>query len=376
MAPKANACRRCLLPTGKLHVRLDDAGICNYCRHWDATKSSLLSHEEHRPLLVDRLGRYGERFHYDAAVGLSGGKDSAYVLHRLVSSYEANVLSVTFDNGCLSDSAWENVREIVRASGVDHFVYKPDWEAFRTFYRAALRRLGDPCVACSVGGYILSVRGCRDLRIPYFIHGRSPMQLFRSWRPGTRDPSVSILRSNLRPHSCHMLRRQYGAMRRRMRLLLLYLVPNGRLRRRIFHELFGSGTAAEDVVPEFLSFFLFEPYDEQEILRYLAEAPVGYRSRPERVLLGHDDCLIHDACAFLYEQQHGFNRVLPEVAWMLREGLMGQEKASEIIAANTPSEDAVEASIGHLLDRLDMPRSEFDAIVCGLRRKRGPLPFA
>ena len=145
MSRKLTRCRRCLLPAGKFHVRLDESGLCNYCRHWDTTKGSLLDFERHRPLLVDRLKRYQGRFHYDAAVGLSGGKDSAYVLHRLTSAYGANVLSITFDNGFLTDYAWHNIGEIVRASGIDHFVYRPDWEAYREFYRTALLKLGDPC---------------------------------------------------------------------------------------------------------------------------------------------------------------------------------------------------------------------------------------
>jgi len=327
-------------------------------------------------LLVERLERFRDRFHYDAAVGRSGGKDSAYVLHRLVSDYEANVLSITFDNGFLTDHAWDNVRTIARSSGVDHLVYRPDWTAYREFYRATLRKLGDPCVACSVGGYILSVRGCRDLRIPFFIHGRSPMQIFRNWYPGTRDPGVAIFRSNLEPHSFDALRKHYEALMRRMRLLLLYLVPNATLRRRIFAELFSSGFRRWDVVPEFLAFFLFEPYDEAKIVRQLETFHIGYHRPDNHALLGHGDCLIHDVCAYLYEQQHGVNRVLPDVACMLRQGAIAQEEAHRILAANTPSEEDIEISIGHLPERLEMTRPEFDTIVGRLNRKHAKLPFA
>ena len=375
MNPEHTHCRRCLLPAGRLHVRLDRSGLCNYCRHWDETKADLLDFERHRPLLIDRLGSYRGRFHYDAAVGLSGGKDSAYVLHRVTSTYGANVLAITFDNGFFTDYAWRNIREISRASGVDHFVYRPDWEAYREFYRGTLRRLGDPCIACSIGGYILSIRGCRDLRIPFFIHGRSPMQMFRHWYPGTQDPGVAILRSNLAEHSFAALRKQYNALIRRMRLLLLYLVPNPGLRRRIVRELFGSGLGDRNLVPEFLAFFLFEPYDETAIVTRLEELDAGYRRPENHAVLGHGDCLIHDACAYLYERHHGLNRVLPDVAAMLREGAISQEEAREILAANTPSEEEVEVSVNHLLERLEMPRAEFDAVVARLNRKSGKTPF-
>ena len=368
-------CRRCLLPAGMFHVRLDESGLCNYCRYWDETKGFLFDFERHRPLLVDRLKRYRGRFHYDAAVGLSGGKDSTYVLHRLTSAYDANVVAVTFDNGFLSEYAQSNIQAITRASGVDHFIYKPDWKAYRAFYSATLRKLADPCIACSIGGYVLSVRGCRDLRIPFFVHGRSPMQMFRHWYPGTRDLGIGPLRRNLAEHSPSALRKDYRAIARRMRLLLLYLIRDVRIRRRILRELFGAGFRGTAVTPEFLAFFLFEPYDEVEIVRHLEALDAGYRRPQRHTVLGHGDCLIHDVSAYLYEQHHGVSRVLPEVAAMLRQGAITQEEAREIIAANKPSEEEVEVSIGHLLRRLEMPRAEFDQTVQRFRRKRGRMPF-
>ena len=368
-------CRRCLLPAGRYQVRLDASGLCNYCRHWDETEAAILDIERNHPRFVERLRRFRGRFHYDAAVGLSGGKDSAYVLHRLTSAYGANVMAITFDNGFLTDHAWHNIRAISHAAGVDHIVYRPDWEAYRAFYRAALRRLGDPCVACSIGGYILSVRGCTDLRIPFFVHGRSPMQMLRRWVPGTRDLSVRVLRRNLKEQSIRGLRSDYRSIAFRMRLALTWLVPDPRLRRRILRELFGGGLGDRHMVPEFLAFFLFEPYDETKIVEHLEDLDVGYRRPEGHTILGHGDCLIHDVCADLYERQHGISRVLPDVAVMLRRGIVTQEEAREIIAANSPSEEDVERSTGHLLERLEMPRSEFDAIVDRLTRKRARLPF-
>ena len=367
-------CRRCLLPAGKFHVELDASGLCNYCRHWDETKAQMLDFDALRPLLVDRLERFRGRFHYDAAIGMSGGKDSTYVLHRLTEGYRAKVLAVTFDNGFLTDYAWHNIREIARATGVDHLVYKPDWDAYRPFYRAAVRKLGDPCFACSVGGYVLSVRGCRNLRIPFFIHGRSPMQMFRHWYPGTRDLGVGVLRGNLQEHSVDALRAQYRTLVRRMRWLLVYLVPDPRRRRRILRELIGDGIGRDGVVPEFLAFFLFEPYDEVAIVEHLEGLDAGYRRPENHAVLGHGDCLIHDAAAFLYEKHHGVSRVLPDVAAMLRRGEVTQDEARDILHANTPSEEAVEVSVGHLLERLEMPRGEFDAVVDRLRRKGGRMP--
>ena len=371
---RSGRCRRCLLPSGKFDVRLDSSGLCNYCRHWDETKDEILDFARNRPLLIDRLKRYRGHYHYDAAVGLSGGKDSTYVLQRMTSEYRANVLAITFDNGFLTDYAWRNIGDIGQATGVERFVYKPDWTSYREFYRATLRRLGDPCVACSLGGYILAVRGCRDLRIPFFVHGRSPMQMLRHWYPGTRDPGIGVLQSNLSPHAPRALRRAYGSVIRKIRLLLLYIMPSPRMRRRVLGELIGDGLVRGELVPEFLSFFLFEPYDERAIVDHLEALDTGYRRPENHSILGHGDCLIHDVAAFLYERHHGIDRVLPDVAAMLRQGAITLDEAEGILVANRPSEEAVETSIGHLLERLEMPRTEFDRIVARLSRKTGRAP--
>jgi hypothetical protein len=129
-------------------------------------------------------------------------------------------------------------------------------------------------------------------------------------------------------------------------------------------------------VPEFLAFFLFEPYDEVAIVDHLERLDVGYRRPENHAILGHGDCLIHDAAADLYRRQHGVSRVLPDVAAMLRQGATTQEEAREILTANTPSEEDVETSIGHLLERIDMSRAEYDRIANRLSRRAGRMPLA
>lgn len=362
MNPKHEHCQRCLLPVGVSNISLDASGLCSICRTWDEEEAFYSDFEQHKPILEQRLEQSQGSYHYDAAVGMSGGKDSAYVLHRMTTAYAANVLAITFDNGFLTDYAWRNIKAITAASGVDHLVYRPDWEAMRELYKATLRRLGDPCFGCSLGGYILSIRGCQDLRIPRFIHGRSPMQMFRELYPGSRDPGLGVIQANLDEYDAAALRTQYNKLIRRIRLLLLASVRSSAARRRINRELFGVGLAGEAVVPEFLAFFLFESYDEEAIKQHLEAIDSGYQRPPNDAVLGHGDCLLHDVSAHLYELKHGVNRVLPDVAAMVRQGAISADAVPDVVAANTPSNEDIEASTQHLLERLDMTRDEFEAI--------------
>ncbi|MFC2082671.1 hypothetical protein ACFLSG_01340 [Candidatus Bipolaricaulota bacterium] len=371
MSEKQAHCQRCLLPVGVSNIRLDASGVCTICRTWDEQEAFYSDFEQHQPILGQRLEQSRGRFHYDASVGMSGGKDSAYVLHRMTSAYAANVLAITFDNGFLTEYAWRNIEAITTASGVDHLVYRPDWGAMSEFYRATLRKLGDPCVACSIGGYILSVRGCNDLRIPRFVHGRSPMQMFRDLHPKSKDPGLGVIRANLSDYDAATLRRYYQRLIRRIQLLLLYTVRSRTMRVRINRELFGAGLAGEAVVPEFLAFFLFEPYDEEAIKQHLESIDSGYQRPPNDAVLGHGDCLLHDVSAHLYQLKHGVNRVLPDVAAMLRQGAISADEVPDILAANTPSGEDIEISTKHLLERLDMKRDEYEAIAKRHTKKAG-----
>ena len=355
-------CQRCLLPVGVSDVRLDASGTCQLCRAWDEEKAFYSDFERHQPILKRRLEQSQGRFHYDAAVGMSGGKDSTYVLHRMTTAYDANVLAITFDNGFLTDYAWRNIAAITHATEIDHLVYRPDWAAMSEFYKATLRKLGDPCTACSIGGYILSVRGCNDLRIPRFVHGRSPMQMFRDLHPKSKDPGLGVIRANLGDYDSATLRRYYQRLIRRIQLLLLYSVRSRKMRVRINRELFGAGLGGEAVVPEFLAFFLFESYDEEAIKQHLEAIDSGYQRPANDAILGHGDCLLHDVSAHLYQLKHGVNRVVPDVAAMLRQGAISADSVPDVLAANTPSEEDIETSTKHLLERLDMTRDEFEVI--------------
>lgn len=362
-------CKRCGLPAGKFRVRLGQDGICNYCRWWNRQADTITDYADRQARLRERLDRFKGKYKYDAVSGLSGGKDSTYVLYRLIHGYGLNVLAVTFDNGFLTDHAKETVDEIVRNLEVDHIFYRPDWGALRTFYRGSLVKYGDPCMACSVGGYTLAVKACNEGKVPFFIHGRSPFQMFKHFYPRTRDYSVDLALDNLNPHSFTRLYKRYSKIDRQGRIFLYLLLRNRDERRRVYDAFFSATAMRRDFLPEFLGFFLFEPYAEEKIKQLLEEKDIGYRRPQNDSILGHGDCLIHDACAYLYKVKHGVGLTALETAAMRRQGRITTVEAEEIIAHNEPSPEAVQSSIHHLLERLDVSQRQFDEIVNRLRKK-------
>jgi hypothetical protein len=361
-------CRVCTLPAGKFGVELDQTGRCNYCAHWGEVGASYADWSRLKPAFSRRLDKVRGRYEYDALVGLSGGKDSVYVLHKLVSEYKLKVLAFTFENGFLNDYGRRNINAIVERLGVDHIYYQPDRELHRAFYRSALETFGDPCVGCAIPMYNVVLKICQERRIPFFIHGRSPFQMFRNLYAGSTDSYIKMVRVSLEEHSWERLGALHREIDRDVQGWLGRLFPDEGLRERVHREFFlDPGRLTADFAPEFLGYFLFHPYDE-EAMKAEIEREVDYRRPSGDGMLSHADCAIHDAAENLFERLHGNSPVLLEAATMLRRGLVSGAQAQEIVARAEQCGREAGPSLAALSEALQLPRAELDAWVERLRK--------
>jgi NH3-dependent NAD+ synthetase len=67
---------------------------------------------------------------YDCVLMLSGGKDSVLALHNLIVLYDLRVLTVTYDDGFLSDVAKKNIDVVTRRFNVDNFTLKHNMRSY------------------------------------------------------------------------------------------------------------------------------------------------------------------------------------------------------------------------------------------------------
>lgn len=133
-------CSRCLLPENYPRITFDSAGVCNYCLD-SQRRGPLLSPERRVKLLAGMektLRQYHDHKPYNCMLGLSGGKDSAYLLHFLRQEYQIRPLAFTCDTGFMSETALENVERVVSRLQVPHTYLRAREGMFRKVYRHAL----------------------------------------------------------------------------------------------------------------------------------------------------------------------------------------------------------------------------------------------
>ena len=71
-------CTHCVLPGHYPGIEFDGAGVCGHCQ---SHKSWEYLGEERLHRLLDSFRDKGKE--YDCVIGLSGGKDSSYLIHYL-----------------------------------------------------------------------------------------------------------------------------------------------------------------------------------------------------------------------------------------------------------------------------------------------------
>ncbi|MEM7161450.1 MAG: N-acetyl sugar amidotransferase [Bacteroidota bacterium] len=134
-------CTRCVMDSTDPLMRLDQEGVCQYCKIHDEMEAKY-------PLdaigkiefdkIIEQIKKSGKGKKYDCIIGVSGGTDSTYQLH-LAKKLGLRVLAVHFDNGWNSDIAVSNIKKATDALEYDLMTYVVDWEEFKDLQIAFLK---------------------------------------------------------------------------------------------------------------------------------------------------------------------------------------------------------------------------------------------
>lgn len=139
---RGRQCVRCVMDESDPQIVFDAEGVCSHCRHWDTVQAvHWLPDERGQKRLeaeVARLRAAGRGRPYDAAIGLSGGVDSAWLAMRLAVS-GLRLLAVHVDTGWNTAVAAGNILAVVKGLGIDLDTEVVDWEEMRDLQLAFLR---------------------------------------------------------------------------------------------------------------------------------------------------------------------------------------------------------------------------------------------
>ena len=140
---KPNVCSRCVMDTTDSRITFDDKGVCDHCRTFD-TKirpfwNPSISTKKELELLVQKIKQSNQENEFDCLMGMSGGIDSSYLLHMMVTEFGLRPLVFHVDAGWNTQIAVHNIEKIVDGLGLDLYTEVINWEEMKDLQRAFFR---------------------------------------------------------------------------------------------------------------------------------------------------------------------------------------------------------------------------------------------
>ena len=170
-------CIRCIMDNSSDKTIVFDAqGHCNYCT--DAltkigTTVYFPDEKGQRKLeaLLDELKKGGQGRQYDAIMGISGGLDSSYLAY-LGYKWGLRILLVHIDDGFDTEISKQNLDRLVKATGFDYEVIKPDAEQYCALTKAYMLA-GVPNIAIPQDNILFAFiyKLMKQRKIKYFLSG-------------------------------------------------------------------------------------------------------------------------------------------------------------------------------------------------------------
>jgi hypothetical protein len=331
---EAKRCVRCVMPEHYPGITLDPEGVCNFCRYFEARWGSWSNNAEEQAESKAKLQNIFENAkrkgkHYDALLGISGGKDSSYCLYICKEVYGLNVLTCTRDNGFMSEEGKERVDRLIKIFDVPHLYYADPFS--QELAGIFMRKTGNFCAPCELFSFNIHAMLAREYDIPLIVMGSSsrtdgaPPKKLNPWDPW-------YFRNVLKDES----------FRERLHCSFYanYIIKEGITR------LLGHRKLV--LLPDYFN------WDEKQIAQLFEEK--------YNIHFGHEhsDCLVDDVKDYLYAQKCGGTSTRAvKYSRLIRTGMMSREEA--LVKLNEEDYSNPPESLNRFLEIVGMSHDEFEA---------------
>jgi hypothetical protein len=322
------------MPENYPGVTYDAEGVCNFCRTFDRYWGSWMVSTEERARSEAKLRNIFEavkRKHrpYDALLGLSGGKDSSYMLYLCREVYGLNVLTFTNDSGQMAEEAKERIEKLVKIFHVPHIYCREP--LFPELSGVFMRKTGHFCTVCQLSCHNFSEIITREYNIPIWIVGSSSRT--EHGMPKSLNPWDPWYFHNVLKGEPYHERIRCSCFGRN------YIVREG------FAKLIGRHNLV--IMPDYVE------WDEDKN-KALFQQKYGINFGEE-----HSDCWASKVAAHIFRKKlNGINHRVGKYSLLIRTGKMTREKALEIMSK--PEEIPV-PGLDRFLEFTGMTLPEFEA---------------
>lgn len=331
-----DSCIKCGIPSNFPNVEIDSEGICNLCHMYEKRHVEINQYfktpADFETVFMDAGEMKGGD--YDCLLLYSGGKDSTYVLSKLL-HMGLNVLAYFFDNGYTSEQAYKNIIHSFEQFQVDYVIDKQ--ENMNDIFLSGIKK---ECSVCNGCFKVLSYRSLKlafEKGIKYIVTGFSRGQIF--------DLRLeSIYRQNCFDQE------EVEKTIEQHRLFYFcktdYVTENMDEMYRTAENMLKSVT--------FLDFYRYYDVSKQDVYDYLKkECP--FWVIPEDTGKCSTNCLINDVGIYLQRRMYGYDNYTSKDCWEKRLSSNYQKEEFHYGDIDINKVNIILKKIGYKTDYLNIP---------------------
>lgn len=301
-------CNECLLPENYPGIEFDDGGVCNICNEFKKYRSEI---ESYFKAEADFDGVAAEMKsnsdQYDCLLLYSGGKDSTYVLYKLI-DYGLKVMTYTFDNGYISKTAFKNIEATTNKLGITHHTISS--ENMNRVFAESLRESNSSCHGCWHAINTFGIQLANQHNIDYIVSGLSRGQIYDMRLEGIYE--AKIFEEDDVEKQLAIFRNQFHSKDNKYSRLLKVSV----------NDIIGG--------IQFIDFFRYFNTPVNDIKSYLLSK--GW-VQPKDTGFCSSNCLINDIGIYTHIKEKGFNFYTAPLSWDVRLQQATREDTMEEILA-------------------------------------------
>ncbi|MDP3920146.1 MAG: N-acetyl sugar amidotransferase [Candidatus Omnitrophota bacterium] len=178
-------CKRCVYPEVAVNLYFDEDGICSACRTFEKFEALTDDFWIERKKKFERLLEEARRTKsiYDCIIPVSGGKDSYYQTHKMVTEYGLKPLLVTYHgNNFLTEGDYnrDRMRQVFDA---DHLVFGPSVHVLKKLNRLCFRKMGDMNWHAHCGIFTVPIQMAVRFGVPLVIWGETNWDISGMYEP-------------------------------------------------------------------------------------------------------------------------------------------------------------------------------------------------
>lgn len=355
-------CTRCVYPEIAVNLDLSDDGVCSACRTAELFKTIDEECWRKRQIKFESIifpYTRENKSNYDCVIPVSGGKDSYFQTHKIISDYGLKPLLVTYHgNNYLPEGDYnrDRMRQVFDA---DHLVFGPSVDVLKKLNRLCFRKMGDMNWHAHCGIMTFPIQIAVRFKIPLVIWGETAWDISGMFDP---DDYVEFSARTRHEHALRgfewydMLHDSQEPLSEKDMLWAKYPDDQDILQVGVLGLYIGN-------------FFKWNPYHHAQLMqeRYAWKASQQPFERTYRLVSNLDDRYengVHDLLKFI---KFGYGRASDHASKDIRTGYMTRDEG---VAMVQRYDHVVSSDLSYWLNYVEMEESEFWQVADSFRDPR------